>query len=150
MTTVYFRTTREVAAPIEAVWRTMGDTARYSDWVPRGTEVVATDGPARPGSTYTERSIVVEPVKANSLWEVVEYDEPRWQRHRSTSIPILKHLDITLEVETLAPDRTRFTLSWQGESALGPLGAAVVRLQKPSLARELEETADRLAAASAT
>lgn len=148
MTTVDLSTTREVAAPIEDVWRTMGDTARYAEWVPRVTEVVATDGPARLGSTYTERSVVAGPVKASSVWEVVEYDEPRWQRHRSTSIPILKPLDITLEVEQLAPDRTRFTLGWQGASALGPLGATIVRLQKPSLERELEETADRLAAAS--
>lgn len=141
-------TVREIDVAATTLWDLVSDTARYAEWVPLTAEVVRTDGRAALGSTYTERSVVVGPITAPAEWEVIEYQEGSWQRHRCTSIPFLKPLDVTVEVEELAEARSRLTLGWEGRTALGPLGLLFVKLQKKSFARDLEKTADNMAEAA--
>lgn len=57
-----------VDAPIERVWELASDTSRYDEWVEATLEVLGTDGPARLGSSYEERTRVSGPWKATTSW----------------------------------------------------------------------------------
>lgn len=138
---------RDVAASAEVAWEVACDTRRYAEWVPVTLEVLETDGPAELGSTYKERDRALGPIKSTSEWTVIEFEPPRRQLHRTESIPILKPLDVEMVVEELGGQSSQFTLRWKGQTALGPIGAIAVRLQRSSFRRDLEATADSMAAA---
>lgn len=139
---------REIRAPIDLVWTLVSDVARYHEWVPAVSESVSVDTPMRVGARYVERSTFVGPVTTTEEWEVVEYDEPTWQRHRSTSIPIFKPLDVTVALEQVDPQTTRLTLGWHGTTALGPVGRIAVGAMRSRMTREIGQTADAMAAAA--
>jgi uncharacterized protein YndB with AHSA1/START domain len=63
-----------IAAPREAVWRTLSDVAAWPDWLPTVTKVEPLDGDAlRPGSRF----VVHQPRLRPTTWTVSELDPPR-------------------------------------------------------------------------
>jgi uncharacterized protein YndB with AHSA1/START domain len=128
-----------LAAPPERVWDLVSDTRHYAEWVEGTDAVTRTDGPAAPGSTYDEVNPILGPWKARTRWTVSEYDAPRRQVHTSSDLPLLRRMDIVMELEPQG-DVTRFTLTLRGEPALGPLGAAFGRLMQPKVARDNRRT----------
>jgi hypothetical protein len=138
------RATEVIQAPVEDVWRIASDTARYPEWIAGTLEVTRTDGPARLGSTYDEINELVGPIHGTSRWTVVEYDPPRRQVHRDTSIPFARYFDAVIETAEVGPGRTRFTLGIRGESRWGPIGAVLVRAIARSLDKANRENAATL------
>ena len=134
-----------VAAPPEAVWEHLCDTARYAEWVEDTDEVTRTDGPARLGSSYDEVNPILGPWKGRSHWVVTEFDPPRRQVHRDEKLPTNKWLEV---VWTLQPvgDATEFTHALRGETALGPLGPVTWRLLRSSLEKSHRRSAENFAA----
>src|SRR5262245_12668366 len=66
-----------VTAPPERVWDLACDTSRYPEWVESSLEILRTDGPARLGGTYEERTRVAGPRKVSSRWRATEVEPPR-------------------------------------------------------------------------
>ena len=142
--------TETINRPLAEVWELACDVERYPQWVPATLEVLRSDGPARLGSTYEERNKVVGPITARSHWTVVEFEPMSRQVHRDESIPFLKAFDIIMEFEAVDPERTRVTLSLQGDTALGPIGAGLLALMGSSFdkdnqttLRNMKDTAER-------
>lgn len=146
MATLHVTATETINSPVAEVWELASDTSRYAEWVPVTLEVTRTDGPARLGVTYDERNKVVGPITATSRWTVTEFEPMRRQVHRDESIPFMKALDLVMEFETVEDDSTRVTLSIQGESALGPVGALLVAARQGSFAKDNQTTLRNLKA----
>jgi uncharacterized protein YndB with AHSA1/START domain len=135
-----------VPAPPEKVFELISDTTRYAEWAENTLEVVRTDGPARPGSTYDERNVVFGPVKSSSRWTVVEHDPPRRSVHRGEGIALAKSASIEFELAP-AGDSTELTLTFRYEPAFGPIGAAIDTLvARRSLEASIRRSLANLAA----
>lgn len=138
------------AVPQEALWELICDTARYAEWVEDTKEVVRTDGPAEPGSTYDERNRVLGPISASSHWTVVEHEPPRRTVHRGEGVAIAKSIQIEMALQPVGADATEVTLTLRYEPAFGPLGrllaAAVLHRQVEAGMRRSADALAELAA----
>jgi len=135
-----------VAAPAHAVWEFLCDTARYADWVAATDEVTRTDGPAREGSTYDEINPIAGPWKGRSHWTVSVFDAPHRQVHRGEGIaPTVKWLEVEMTVTPVGDAASEVTLTLTGESALGPLGALMLKALKGQVERDNRRSVENLA-----
>lgn len=128
--------TETIERPLGDVWELSCDVARYAEWVPATLEVLRSDGPARLGSTYDERNRVAGPITSKSHWTVIEFKPMSRQVHRDESIPFLRSLDVVMEFEEVDPERTRVTLGLRGNSALGPVGAVMVKVMHSTIDKD--------------
>src|SRR5690242_4296551 len=71
------RTTTQIDAPLEEVWKLVMDPERYADWVTihRGVKKVS-DDPLKDGSTLEQR-LCLRGVSFTVKWTVEELEEPR-------------------------------------------------------------------------
>lgn len=138
--------TETIDRPLADVWALSCDIERYPEWVPATLEVLRHDGPAQLGVTYAERNRVAGPITAKSHWTVTEFEPMSRQVHRDESIPFLRFMDVVMEFAEAGEGRTRATLSLQGESALGPVGALFLRSMHGSLDRDNQRTLRNLKA----
>ena len=135
-----------VAAPAAAVWDLLSDTVRYAEWVEGTDEVTRTDGPAREGSTYDEINPIAGPWKGRSRWTVTTFDAPHRQVHRGEGIaPTVKWLEVEMAVTPVGEDACEVTITLSAESALGPLGAAMMAALKGQVERDNRRTVENLA-----
>jgi carbon monoxide dehydrogenase subunit G len=135
-----------VPAPAAAVWELLCDTSRYADWVAGTDEVTRTDGPAREGSTYDELNPIAGPWKGRSHWTVTTFDAPHRQVHRGEGIaPTVKWLEVEMAVTPVGEDACEVTLTLSGESALGPLGALMLRALNGQVERDNRQSVENLA-----
>ena len=81
-----------ISAPQEKVWELLSDTSRYAEWVESTLEVVRTDGVARLGATYDERTRIAGPWKTSTHWRVTEFDPPHRQVHEGTGVGTVQGL----------------------------------------------------------
>lgn len=133
-----------IAAPPAAVWATIADTRRYAEWVVNTLEVVrASSDVADAGVTYEERNRIAGPLTGGSSWRVASCEPPRHAVHDGEGIWIAKSMRLEMTVE---PDGegTAYTHHFSYEPALGPLGRLVNLALRPSLARDMRRTIERL------
>lgn len=123
-----------VAVPPEAAWEVLCDTSRYAEYVIGTDEVSRHEGRAREGGTYDEVNTILGPWKARTHWTILELEERR-TRHRSPDVPLLRHLDVIIEVAEEG-EGCRVTFTLEGEPVRGPVGAAFGRLMRPMVARD--------------
>ena len=86
-----------IAAPHDKVWELFCDTGRYAEWVEGTLEVVRTDGPARLGVTYDERTRIAGRWKTSTHWRVSEFEPPRRRVHEGTGVSAGRGLGIELD-----------------------------------------------------
>ncbi len=135
-----------VAAPAADVWELLCDTSRYAEWVVATDEVTRTDGPAREGSTYDEINPIAGPWRGRSHWTVTTFDAPHRQVHRGEGIaPTVKWMDVEMAVTPAGDAACEVTLKLTGESALGPLGALMLRALKGQVERDNQKSVENLA-----
>jgi hypothetical protein len=87
----------------ERVWALYADVPGTVDWLPFVEEVLYVIGPAGLGQVYRERTRFMG-VSDLSTWQIVEWDAPRRQIHRSRGK--LMETDLVIELEG-AGERTR-------------------------------------------
>jgi len=133
-----------VAAPQDAVFELLSDTARYPEWVTGTDAVTRTDGPASEGSSYDEINPVLGPWKAKTHWRVVDFEPPLRQLHSTGDIPLSSHFEVVMEA---APegDATRVTMTLRGEPSLGPIGSVFASLMKGQVDRDNRRTVEAFA-----
>lgn len=131
--------TLAIAAPPERVWALLADTGRYAEWVETCLEVTFHHGEAALGGVYKEVGHGLGPFTTRTTWTVAELAPggPVWYRRDTGSgIPLTNELESIFELvaeEASAGVGTRFTWRNRYRPALGPLGAAIDRLQRPGL-----------------
>jgi len=132
-----------VSAPPERVWEFLCDTSRYAEWVVDTDEVTRTDGPAAPGSTYDERNPIAGPWMAKTHWRVTEFEAPRRQLHEGEGIPLMKSLQVVMELAPVG-DASEFTVTLRGEPS-GPLGRLFASAMKGQTEKNNRRTVRNLA-----
>jgi carbon monoxide dehydrogenase subunit G len=134
-----------VPASQERVFDLLSDTGRYPEWVTGTNAVTRTDGAAREGSTYDEINPILGPWKANTHWQVAEYEAPRRQVHVTGDIPLSTRFEVVMEA---APegDASRVTITLRGEPAMGPIGAVFARLMSGQVDRDNRRSVEAFAA----
>lgn len=133
-----------VPVPPEAVWELVSDTTRYAEYIEGTDEVSRSDGPAADGVTYDEVNPILGPWKARTSWTVIEFEPPRRQRHRSSDLPLTSRMDVIMDV---APegDGSRVTFALEGDTSLGPIGAAFGKLMRPQIEKDNRTSLDNFA-----
>lgn len=135
----------DVQAPVERVWEIASDTRRYAEWVENTLEVLHTDGPARLGSTYDERTRISGPWKATTHWRVTEFEPPRRQVHEGDGVVTAKGMGVIIELAP-AGDNTHLTLTIRYRPRFGAVGALIDRAVAGKLKRAQQRSADAFAA----
>ena len=137
-----------IPAPPEAVWAVIDDTSRYAEWVTTVIEVTSHHGRAKVGETYSERNVVLGPLKAASTWTVVQADAPRRRLDRGVGMPVVQDLESIFELDPVeGPDgaqHTEFRYIARYRMGLGPLGGIIDRIQQPGMRKEFRASMTRL------
>ena len=133
-----------VKAPIEKVWELASDTSRYAEWVEATLEVLHTDGPARLGSTYEERTRISGPWKATTQWRVTEFDPPRRQVHEGQGVFTAEEMAVVIELAATG-EQTEFTLTLRYTPRFGVIGTVIDRAVKGTLERGQQHSAQSFA-----
>lgn len=130
MAAVDVQVTRQMRAPLPALWSVINDLRRLPEWLAFAAaleDVSASE--ATPGATYT-----VKPhhgYEPKTHWRVAEAEPPRRQVHTS-EMPMLSGVTSTIELLD-GPDGVRADVHWRGEPA-NLLG----RLMRPMFQRRIE------------
>jgi uncharacterized protein YndB with AHSA1/START domain len=134
----------DIAAPEDRVWEIASDTHRYAEWVESTLEVLHSDGPASPGSTYDELTRVGGPWKTATHWRVTEFDAPTRQVHAGKGLITARGMGLVMETAP-AGGSTRFTMTLRYTPRFGRLGAALDRLVAGSVTRAQQRSAQTFA-----
>jgi hypothetical protein len=138
-----------IPAPPDAVWDVIDDTGRYAEWVTTVIEVTDDHGRARVGETYSERNVVLGPLKAASTWTVVQADAPRRRLDRGVGMPVVRDLESIFELDPVsAPgggQHTELRYIARYRMGLGPLGGLIDRIQQPGMRKEFRASMAKLA-----
>lgn len=135
----------DVHAPPEQVWEIACDTSRYAEWVESTLQVTRTDGPARLGATYDERTRISGPWKASTHWRVTEFDAPRRQVHAGEGVATAKDMAVIIELAPSGPN-THLTLTIRYTPRYGVIGAVIDRGIAGKLRRAQQRSANTFAA----
>lgn len=135
----------DVPAPPEQVWAIACDTSRYAEWVESTLQVTSTDGPARLGATYDERTRISGPWKASTHWRVTEFDAPHRQVHAGEGVATAKDMAVIIELAPSGPN-THFTLTIRYTPRFGFIGAVIDRAIAGKLRRAQQRSANAFAA----
>lgn len=127
------------------MWEVACDTSRYAEWVESTLQVTRTDGPARLGATYDERTRISGPWKALTHWQVTEFDAPRRQVHAGEGVATAKGMAVIIEVEP-SGSNTQFTLTIRYTPRFGMIGALIDRAIAGKLERAQHRSADAFSA----
>ncbi|HEX8067758.1 MAG TPA: SRPBCC family protein [Thermoleophilaceae bacterium] len=135
-----------VAAPVDEVWGWISDTSRYEDWVEATEKLLHTDGPARVGSTYSERDVIAGPWKATVNWRVSEVDEAaRRQVHHGEGIPTVRNLGIVMELDPKGEETTEFKFTVFYTPRFGPLGTLIDKAVAGTIKKEQDHSLSNFA-----
>jgi uncharacterized protein YndB with AHSA1/START domain len=109
------------AAPVEEVWRLLAATDRYAEWVESTVEVLRTDGAARIGASFEERSRISGLWMATIRWTVTELEVHRRLAFEGTGVAVLRGLGFSVDLEAVG-DATEVTITLWYTPRFGPLG----------------------------
>lgn len=135
----------DVKAPAEQVWAIACDTSRYAEWVESTLQVTRTDGPARLGATYDERTRISGPWTASTHWRVTEFDAPHRQVHAGEGVATARDMAVIIELAPSGQD-THFTLTIRYTPRFGVFGAVIDRAIAGKLKRAQQRSANAFAA----
>jgi uncharacterized protein YndB with AHSA1/START domain len=120
------RTSIEIAASPEEVWKVIMDPHRLDDWVTIHRKLGAvSDDPLRDGSSM-EQTLCVHGVHFKVKWQVVELEAPRLAVMAGRG-PAHSSASIRDEL-TAVNGGTRFDYTNEFKAPMGPLGSAATRL----------------------
>jgi len=109
------------AAPVEAVWELLVDTDRYAEWIESTTEVLRSDGAARLGATFVERSRISGFWMATIHWTVTECEPERRLAFKGSGVAVLSDLGFSVDLVEIGA-ATEVTLTLWYTPRFGPLG----------------------------
>ena len=135
----------DIPASPEQVWELASDTTRYAEWVENTLAVVRSDGTARPGATYDERTRISGPWKALTHWRVTEFDPPRRQVHEGEGVVTAEGMAVIIETTPVGPN-TRLTITIRYTPRFGVIGAVIDRAIAGKLRRAQQRSANAFAA----
>lgn len=113
--------TTTVAAPAGTVWDLLCALDRYGEWLESTTELLATDGEARLGAIFEERSRISGVWMATIRWTVTEFEPLRRLAFEGTGVAVVTGLGFAVDLEAVGP-ATELTLSLWYRPRFGPLG----------------------------
>lgn len=87
-----------VSAPLDEVWGSLCNTSRYDEWVESTIHVVSSEGAARLGSIYEERTRLSGFWTASTRWEVVEFTPPHHLTFDGSGISAVSSIRIAFDV----------------------------------------------------
>lgn len=114
-----------LAAQPDDVW-TVLCRPQWDAWVEGTLAVHDPTGPASPGMTYGETNRLLGPLRAQTRWEVVAFDPPRFQRHEGTGAPFIDRFAVEWRLDA-APTGTFITMTFDVRPSPG-LGLVLYRL----------------------
>ena len=130
----------DIAVPQERVWEIASDTQRYAEWVESTVEVIRTDGPAAPGTTYDELTRIRGPWKTATHWRVTEFKPPTRQVHEGDGVITERGMALVMEL-TPKGEGTHFTVMLRYTPRFGALGVALDHVVEGSLTRAQQRSA---------
>jgi carbon monoxide dehydrogenase subunit G len=110
-----------VAAPIAAVWALVRRMDRYDEWIESTTELLRTDGEARLGAGFEERSRISGLWMATIRWTVTVCEPGRRLVFGGSGVAVLTGFGFAIDVEPLG-EATEVTLTLWYTPRFGPLG----------------------------
>lgn len=127
------------AAPAEAVWRRLAATDRYAEWVESTTEVLRTDGEARLGASFEERSRISGLWMATIRWTVTEFEPDRRLAFEGTGVAVLTGLGFSVDL-VAQRDATEVTLTLWYTPRFGLLGSFLDAVTRANVTNDQKRT----------
>ena len=133
-----------VDAPVGEVWDLLCATERYDAWIESTTEVLATDGDARLGASFEERSRISGLWMATIRWTVTEFEPERRLAFEGTGVAVVTGLGFSVD---LAPvdHATEVTLTLWYTPRFGPLGSFLELVTRSNVRNDQKRTVRTLA-----
>jgi polyketide cyclase/dehydrase/lipid transport protein len=130
---------------VDRVWELAGDVSRYAEWVESTVSMGQTDGSARLGLIYDERTRIIGPWIAVTRWRVTEFEPPRRQVHEGVGFVIARGMAVIIELRPV-DENTHFVLTVRYTPRLGPIGALIDRVVRGMLTRAQQRSVNVFAA----
>lgn len=136
----------------EQLWGLLSDPKRFVEWADSTRAVLRSDYPLREGGVYVEHNRLLGPLSTTITYTVEEAVEPVRQLHRAEGSALADPMWFFFELTPLSrPESpglaaTRLRLGLRYVPSLGPLGAMLTGLIRPSLQHAFQRSAANVAA----
>ena len=132
------------AAPVGAVWELLAATDRYAEWLESTTEVLRTDGAARVGATFVERSRISGFWMATIHWTVTECEPERRLAFEGRGVAVLTDLGFSVDLVDHGV-ATEVTLTLWYTPRFGPFGTFLDLVTRANVTNDQKRSVRTLA-----